>query len=75
MDPAKIGPDTWISVMSALVVIGAAIKGTMVLVNIQRDLRGIVRKADFKLWAARLQIQNRDLNVPELDEEGDEDAG
>lgn len=72
IDAQAITPDTWITLGSAGVVVVAAIKGTMVLVNIQRDLRGILHRKDFSLWAARLKAGNPNLNVPRLDSTANE---
>ncbi len=70
-----IGPDTWITLGSAIVVLGFCIAVTRALVNIQHDLRGNLKRSDFRLWKAHLKIQNPTLLIPELErvDDGDDD--
>lgn len=72
IDPSTLSPDSLVSIGTAVVVMGAAIKGTMVLVNIRRDLddirSGILRRNEFELWSARLARDNPSLKVPDLEE-------
>jgi len=67
-----LSPESLVSLGTAAVVMGAAIKGTMVLVNIRRDLddirSGILRRNEFELWSARLARNNPDLKVPDLED-------
>ena len=67
-----LSPESLVSLGTASVVMGAAIKGTMVLVNIRRDLddirSGILRRNEFELWSARLARNNPDLKVPDLED-------
>lgn len=77
MDPTTIGADTWISLGTAVIVLGYAVRGTRVVTLLQRDVedmkRGMVERSDFKVWTSRLARKNPTLNVPDL-EEDDEDA-
>lgn len=70
---STIGANTWITLGSAIAVITVAVAGTRAVVNIQRDLRGILKRIEFKLWAARFQAKNPTIHVPEL-EDDDEDS-
>lgn len=77
--PSSLSTDTLVSIGTAVVVIGAAVKGTMVLTNIRRDLdeirNGIVWKSDFALWKVRLSRDNPNLKVPHLNHaDGDSEA-
>ena len=72
IDPSTLSPDSLVSIGTAVVVMGAAIKGTMVLVNIRRDpddiRSGILRRNDLHLWSARRARDNPSLKVPDLEE-------
>ena len=77
IDATQIGADTWISLGTAVIVLGYAVKGTRVVTLLARDVedmkKGMVDYRDFKVWTSRLARKNPTLHVPELDED-DEDA-
>lgn len=77
IDATTIGADTWISLGTAVIVLGYAVRGTRVVTLLQRDVedmkRGMVERSDFKVWTSRLARKNPTLNVPEFDED-DNDA-
>lgn len=70
LDPETLSANTLVSVGSAVVVMGAAIKGTMVLTNIHRDLSemktSMVRRSEVDLWIARLARDNPSLKIEDL---------
>lgn len=75
IEATQIGADTWISLGTAVIVLGYAIKGTRVVTLLARDVedmkRGMVDNRDFKVWASRLARRNPTLEVPELEDEDD----
>ena len=73
MIDSSISTDTAVTLGTAIVVVTAAVKGAMVLVNIHRDLSeiraGMLRRSEFEVWSARLGKSNPDLKVPDLQDE------
>lgn len=74
-----LGTDTLISLGTALVITGIAVRSTYLIANVQRDLRELnerqrkaVTRSDLALWASRLRGHNPTITVPELEHE---DAG
>lgn len=77
IDATTIGADTWISLGTAVIVLGYAVRGTRVVTLLQRDVedmkRGMVERSDFKVWTSRLARKNPTLNVPELNDDDDDE--
>lgn len=67
IEAVSLTPETLVSLGTAVVVMSAAIKGTMVLVNIRRDLddirSSIVRRNEMELWIAKLERDNPNVKV------------
>lgn len=57
-DPAYLSADTLISLGTAIVVIAAAVRITRSVTNMERDLRLMLKRADFKVWVAQAQRTN-----------------
>ena len=76
VDPTTIGADTWISLGTAVIVLGYAVKGTRVVTLLARDVedlkKGMVDRSEFRVWTSRLARKNPTLNVPELNEDEDD---
>lgn len=71
LDVETLSANTVVSLGSAVVVMGAAIKGTMVLTNIHRDIRDlkgqVVKRDELNLLLARMARDNPGLKVEELE--------
>jgi len=76
VDPTTIGADTWISLGTAVIVLGYAVKGTRVVTLLARDVedlkKGMVDRSEFRVWTSRLARKNPTLHVPELNEDEDD---